>query len=83
MKIKLLPLLTIGVALALVVLVVLVLFGVGGTSSLLGAAALAGLVAVLQAGQLKNAAPTVRLVLFWAGLATLVLMGAAWGTSLG
>lgn len=83
MKIKLLPLLTIGVALALVVLVVLVLVGVGGTSYLLGAGALAGLVAVLQAGQLQNAAPKVRLVLFWAGLATLVLMAAAWGTSLG
>lgn len=82
MKIKLLPLLTIGAALALVVLVVLLLIDLGRTRLLPWAGALAGLVAVLQAGQLPNVAPKVRLVLFLAGLATIILM-VAWASSLG
>jgi hypothetical protein len=74
MKWKLLPTLIVAVALVLVVLVVLLGTGAVSYRELPWAGALAGLLAVLQSGQLNEAAPVVRRALLAAGLITVVLM---------
>jgi len=68
------PLLIVLSSLILVVLVLVVFFVPSWVGLLPWAGLVAGVIAVLQAANLRNAAPAVRGVLLVAGLFTIVLM---------